>query len=257
MTLTVVDDGSTDDTAEVVAAVGDNRVDFVRQSNRGRCAARNVGAERSTSPWLVFLDSDDELLPGALRSFDEAVRATGCDLVVGGTLRIAVNGAVEEHGVDWDADRQLPWAMAAGSFAIRRSLFEQLGGYCERLEFSEHTELVFKMRSLAARPTVALLDSPVVRIHERAGRYDPEVQFRTATHLLEHIGIELADDRSARARFHGIAGVSAAKLGNRSVARAHLAQAFRDQPRPLTAARLARSVIPGRWRITSVAGDRA
>ena len=65
--IIVVDDGSTDDSADKVAAYSDPRIRLFRQShNRGVGPARNRGADAAESEWLVFLDSDDEFVPTAL-----------------------------------------------------------------------------------------------------------------------------------------------------------------------------------------------
>jgi glycosyltransferase involved in cell wall biosynthesis len=65
--LLVVDDGSTDDTAQVVEAVGDPRVRCLRQGeNRGVCAARNRGVREARAALIAFLDSDDRFLPRKL-----------------------------------------------------------------------------------------------------------------------------------------------------------------------------------------------
>ena len=61
----VVDDGSDDDTPEVLASYGD-RVRVVRQENSGRSAARNRAVEEARSELLSFLDSDDVWLPDKL-----------------------------------------------------------------------------------------------------------------------------------------------------------------------------------------------
>jgi glycosyltransferase involved in cell wall biosynthesis len=75
--LVVVDDGSTDRTPEVVAAIDDPRITLLRQSdNRGGNAARNLGVKATTAPIIAFLDSDDEYLPHKLSTiigmFDDA-----------------------------------------------------------------------------------------------------------------------------------------------------------------------------------------
>src|ERR1044072_5699082 len=59
----VIDDGSTDDTAEVVARFmkTDARIKFVRQSNRRQAAARNNGFAQMSGKYVQFLDADDQL----------------------------------------------------------------------------------------------------------------------------------------------------------------------------------------------------
>ncbi len=71
----VVDDGSTDDTAAVIAAI-DGPVRYVRQSNQGASAARNHGVRIASGDWVAFLDSDDVWRPGHLRRLAEAAGAT-------------------------------------------------------------------------------------------------------------------------------------------------------------------------------------
>jgi len=61
--IVVVDDGSKDDPARVVADLADPRIVFLRQDNRGGGAARNTGIDRARGRFIAFLDSDDRFLP--------------------------------------------------------------------------------------------------------------------------------------------------------------------------------------------------
>jgi glycosyltransferase involved in cell wall biosynthesis len=61
--IIVVDDGSADDPASVIAPVADSRIRFVRQENRGGAAARNTGIDLANGRYIAFLDSDDRFLP--------------------------------------------------------------------------------------------------------------------------------------------------------------------------------------------------
>lgn len=68
--VVVVDDGSTDDTAAIATAAGAR---LVRQPNQGLSAARNAGLDQAHGEFVVFLDADDELLPGAVADGIEAL----------------------------------------------------------------------------------------------------------------------------------------------------------------------------------------
>jgi glycosyltransferase involved in cell wall biosynthesis len=64
--LIVVDDGSTDGGADVVEAIDDARLEFVRQPNHGPGPARNAGMEHARHEWIAFLDADDCWFPDHL-----------------------------------------------------------------------------------------------------------------------------------------------------------------------------------------------
>jgi len=64
--IIVVDDGSTDETSEVVARYGD-KVKYIRQENAGVGAARNTAIKAAQHQWIAFLDGDDEWLPEKLQ----------------------------------------------------------------------------------------------------------------------------------------------------------------------------------------------
>lgn len=61
--LVVIDDGSTDSTAQVLATLGEPRMVVIHQPNGGMTVARNAGIVAARGEYLAFLDSDDEFLP--------------------------------------------------------------------------------------------------------------------------------------------------------------------------------------------------
>lgn len=72
--VVAADDASTDRSCAVIEAYDPSRVRLVRlENNHGRCPARNLAMEHARGKWFVFLDSDDELLPGALDTIHERV----------------------------------------------------------------------------------------------------------------------------------------------------------------------------------------
>ena len=79
----VVDDASTDGSAEIIAHIKDERVTLIRGDGRGVSAARNLGyaeierlsdTREAACSWVMFLDADDRLVPGATQKLLEGVR---------------------------------------------------------------------------------------------------------------------------------------------------------------------------------------
>lgn len=70
----VVNDGSTDKSAEIVRKIKDPRVRLIEQTNSGPSAARNTGIKNAKGDWLYFIDADDEIEQGTLLHFHELIQ---------------------------------------------------------------------------------------------------------------------------------------------------------------------------------------
>jgi hypothetical protein len=92
--IVIVDDGSTDGSVRIAADFAEKQPHLVRiiqQPNQGASAARTAGLEATESPYIVFVDADDRLLPTALATFSRAFEK-GADIAYGRAYWIAENG---------------------------------------------------------------------------------------------------------------------------------------------------------------------
>ena len=101
--LIVVDDGSTDNTIEALERISDPRVHVYRfATNRGVAAARNKAFDVARGDWIGLVDSDDELLPGALEVVVHKLRAIPTDRKLGTIIANAVistDGSLARQGI--------------------------------------------------------------------------------------------------------------------------------------------------------------
>ena len=138
----VVDDGSTDGTAEQLRTINDDRIRLIRhETNRGASAARNTGIRESRAEFIAFLDSDDEWLPSKLArqvpfllSQPESVGLVYCwmDYVdPAGTVlhqhHPTLSGHVFEHTLDQQRLGGCP------TLLLPKSVAEAVGGFDESL----------------------------------------------------------------------------------------------------------------------------
>ena len=171
--LIVVDDGSTDDTAKVLAAYGD-AIRVIRKPNGGLSSARNTGIAAARGEFIAFLDADDWWLPGKLRLQMSSMRQNANIGFSSTTARV----------VDPDGNLVNIWACAhwdgpflahlfgsnadvagSGSAVIaRRSLFDQVGGFDETLRSLEDIDMWMR---LAAVSEYACLEEPLAVILKR------------------------------------------------------------------------------------------
>lgn len=134
----VVDDGSTDGTARLLdnVAARDPRVRALHQPNAGRSSARNVGIAAARGEWVMFVDSDDRLLPSAPDLIASAVQQAKTDLVVFG-VRIQGDEKLERWASAGD-DRYSEGLIAAQAGALADAMVR--GGWSDVTPGSRHYE---------------------------------------------------------------------------------------------------------------------
>lgn len=233
--LLVVDDGSSDSTQAIVSRhLGDPRVALISQSNRGCPAARQKGIDRARGAHIIFLDSDDEALPGWLSSFAAQISAQGNDVLCCGARVISAGAPAEWMPFPLGpAFRNRTGLFLAGTFAVRASVLRDAGGYVEGSEPVDHSDFLHRLTRLADTLPLSFgcIFSPLVVLHkEQAVPYHPQVVLHGALYLLSRYPDHFGRDRTALGTSLAIAGVNSVRLGRLRDGRAYFARALMAQP---------------------------
>lgn len=134
----VCDDGSTDDTEQIVAGIGDRRVKWLSGQRGGRPALpRNRGIRESNGEWLAFLDSDDEWLPNKLGMQLTLVQHLRCKAACSNATRYVPGKGFTGNYLLWE-DEKITFdnllranPVICSSVLIHRSLFATAVGFPE------------------------------------------------------------------------------------------------------------------------------
>ena len=176
--LLVVDDGSTDHTAGIVAGICDPRINYVRLlNNAGAAAALNVGIRMSKGKFLSFQGSDDEWLSDNLAKhmsvFEQSSPQLG--VVYSDMYRILKDGTVRYHASPTVVPGRLinpttqfyeVYMLGSQSVVIKRDCLDATGYFNEALPALEDLELFIR---LSQRFNFYRIPEPLVRYYETDG----------------------------------------------------------------------------------------
>jgi glycosyltransferase involved in cell wall biosynthesis len=256
--VVVVDDGSSDGTADAVASLGDGRVRLLRHPRPlGVAVARDAGAGVARGPWVALLDDDDLWAPDKLKRQLEAASAAGAGWAYAGVVEVNVDGRLLGGGSPPSPEELLAGLrqrnlMPAGSsnVVVRSDVFSESGGFDPRLRHLADWDLWLRLAGLGAP---ACVPAPLVayRLHRGQATLDTTGMLAEASALEARHGA----DRTAilrwaawshlrsgrrRAALRAYAGAVLAGDGA-SLARAAVALLH---PRPTTVRRPARPAAP-------------
>jgi glycosyltransferase involved in cell wall biosynthesis len=221
----VVDDGSIDDTPEMLAAVPDGRLRIVRHdSPLGVSVSRNDGAAKSDAAWLAFVDDDDLWAPDKLSSQLNAAVAAGSAWVYTGAVTIDEHSTIvggrpppPPEVVSRLIPRYNVIPGGGSNVIVQRDEFERVGPFDTRLKNTEDWDMWIR---LSDRGAPACVPRPLLgyRVHTRNASLDVAAIFEGITLIEARHGT-----RVDRGVLHRWIAETSLRTGDRRSALKHMA----------------------------------
>ena len=174
--IIVIDDGSTDETAEVVRTFSE--VLYIHQQNRGRAAARNRGIRAARSQFLAFLDADDEWTLNKLEKQLSYMADVGAQFAYTDTHYIVGDKRLLFSSIARPGTGRTLRDLVSGSFittntvVVKRCLLEKHGDFDERPAYDGNEDYEMWLRLACHGVEFHYLDEPLAVYHaaHTAGR---------------------------------------------------------------------------------------
>jgi glycosyltransferase involved in cell wall biosynthesis len=181
----VVDDGST---GEAAAWIGEARgpVCYLRQDAAGPAAARNRGLQAATGAFIAFLDDDDLWPPKKTeRQLPHLLQNPELGMILGHTQRM-VKRETPDGGTLFEAYRKPVRLFSLGCGLYRRSVFDTVGSFNERMRFAEDDDWFMRCREQDIATVFLPEVSQYYRFHEGNMTRDGETKRRFLLHLVKN-----------------------------------------------------------------------
>ncbi len=162
--IIIVDDGSTDNTKEVVQNFARN-IKYIYQENKGPAAARNAGIKEAKGKIIGFLDSDDLWAKDKINfQLQKLLNDRRLDFVMGYCKFVMTDNAPKEKIKFRSNEDSLP-NTCIGSGLYRKRVFDKVGLFDETLLFAEDKDWFFRARELNCEISILKKTALIYRIH--------------------------------------------------------------------------------------------
>lgn len=172
--LIIVDDGSSDNTSEIISNYNDLRIKYYYTINSGAADSRNTGVELATNDYIVFLDSDDECTINWLALMINEIEKNNADVVSCGFEKYDFNGKCLETKLPQNLGKMfnnITTNFLSGSILMKKEYFQRSGGYDIELASGQHTELLIRLIPIfeSDHAIICNIFKPLIKVHLHQG----------------------------------------------------------------------------------------
>lgn len=167
--LIIVNDGSTDNSLDIINKISDNRIRIINKVNEGVSATRNRGAHEAIGEYLLFLDADDYIYPDCLQQLHDLKAKYPEAGVYAGNFEIYFDIKNIQKGCRDNLEGYVEnpfklrwhkaWNMRLGSFIMKKNIFEKIGGFHPIMTIGEDvyfTDALLGQSRIAYTPAVIM-----------------------------------------------------------------------------------------------------
>jgi glycosyltransferase involved in cell wall biosynthesis len=237
--IIVVDDGSQDQTTEMVRSLTDQRIRYLRhEANKGQAASRNTGIRQALGEYVAFLDDDDEWLPQKLEKQVALLDSSSCRVGIvytgfysmeGSTKRVINRFIPEKRGYAVKAMCQRNWIGTPSTVLIRRVCFDKTGLFDEGLASAVDYDMWLRISN---EFEIDYIREPLVyyRVHDNRISANHESRVRGLEGLLRKHASFFELDRKNYGRRYSSLGIHYCFSGNTKKGREALFRAIKLYP---------------------------
>jgi glycosyltransferase involved in cell wall biosynthesis len=165
--IVIIDDGSTDATAELVSSASDRRLRYLRQQRSGAAAARNFGVQQAAGKLIAFLDADDLWLPEKLAQQVAALDAGRGDVIFTKVEEFLSPDLSAAEASEVRLKQGALNGLSASTCLVSRADFDRVGPLDTGLQIAEFIDWYSRAEELGLRPHVVPEVLARRRVHRR------------------------------------------------------------------------------------------
>lgn len=145
--IIIIDDGSTDESAQIINSHYGDKVKYIYQENKGVSQARNHGIKLAQGKYIAFLDQDDMYLPNKLQQEINLFNENPEALIISSKWRyIFTNDDLKNSFIYKDQIDKEQCGVYLGSYLFKKKIFELIGGFDSELDGNEDVDLFMRIK---------------------------------------------------------------------------------------------------------------